>query len=143
MSKRGVRALARAEGSVGEPQSSSRPSGMDSSLSAMHVLHLLLIRACWQMPPPPHSLHSLLLRACWQMLAPPHSLHSLLLRACWQMLDPPHSLHLFLCRACWQMLAPPHSLHWLLGLRVVYLEYILVVPTTVHPYGWSGLSLAP
>ena len=29
------------------------------------------------------------------------------------------------------------------GLRVVYLEYILVVPTTVHPYGWSGLSLAP
>ena len=30
---------------------------MESSLSALHVLHLLLIRACWQMPPPPHSLH--------------------------------------------------------------------------------------
>ena len=66
------------------PQSSSRPSGMDSSLSAMHVLHLLLIRLCWQTLPPPHSLHLLLLRACWQMLDPPHSLHSLLIRACWQ-----------------------------------------------------------
>ena len=36
----GSKALARAEGSVGAPQSSSRPSGMDSSLSAMHVLLL-------------------------------------------------------------------------------------------------------
>ena len=31
-------------------------------------LHLLLIRACWQMLDPPHSLHPLLLRVCWQML---------------------------------------------------------------------------
>ena len=54
----GSKALARAEGSVGAPQSSSRPSGMDSSLSAMHVLLLLRIRACWQILPPPHSLHS-------------------------------------------------------------------------------------
>ena len=52
----GVKALDRAEESVGVPQSSSRPSGMDSSLSAMHVLHLLLIRLCWQMLAPPHSL---------------------------------------------------------------------------------------
>ena len=79
---------------------------MDSSLSALHVLHLLRIRLCWQMLAPPHSLHVLLLRACWQMLAPPHSLHPLLLRACQQMLDPAHSLHRLLCRLCWQMLAP-------------------------------------
>ena len=46
---------------MGAPQSSSRPSGMDSSLSAMHVLHLLLIRLCWQMLPPPHS------RVCLQL----------------------------------------------------------------------------
>ena len=70
----GQKALAMAEGSVGVPQSSSRPSGMDSSLSAMHVLHLLLIRLCWQMLPPPHSLHCFLSRACWQMPAPPPSL---------------------------------------------------------------------
>ena len=42
---------------VGQVYSSSRPSGMDSSLSAMHVLHLLRMRLCWQMLPPPHSLH--------------------------------------------------------------------------------------
>ena len=61
----GGKALAMAEGSVNVPQSSSRPGGMDSSLSAMHVLHLLLLRACWQMLEPPHSLHKLLLRLCW------------------------------------------------------------------------------
>ena len=36
---------------MGEPQSSSRPSGMDSSLSASHVLQALRIRLCWQMAP--------------------------------------------------------------------------------------------
>ena len=56
----------------------------------MHSLHLLLIRRCWQMLPPPHSLHLLL---CWKMRA---------------LLAPAPS------RLCWQMLAPPHSLHWLL-----------------------------
>ena len=44
---------------------------MDSSLSALHVLHLLLLRLCWQMPPPPNSLHVLFIRLCWQMLPPP------------------------------------------------------------------------
>ena len=37
---------------------------MHSSLSALHVLHWLLIRMCWQMLPPPHSLHLLLCRLC-------------------------------------------------------------------------------
>ena len=32
-------------------------------MSALHVLHLLLIRRCWQMLAPPHSLHVLLCRA--------------------------------------------------------------------------------
>ena len=57
---------------------------MDSSLSALHVLHLLLLRLCWQMLPPPHSLHLLLCRLCWQMPPPPHSLHWLLNRLCSQ-----------------------------------------------------------
>ena len=30
----------------------------------LHSLHVLLIRACWQMPLPPHSLHVLLCQLC-------------------------------------------------------------------------------
>ena len=78
---------------------------MDSSLSALHVLHRLRIRLCWQMLPPPHSLHSLLLRACWQMLPPPHALHVLLIRLCWQMLPPPARVRSFLAD-------PPGRLGW-------------------------------
>ena len=53
----------------GQMSSSSRSGGIESSLSALHGLHLLLIRLCWLLAPP-HSLHSLLIRRCWQMLPP-------------------------------------------------------------------------
>ena len=65
-------------------------------MSALHVLRLLRIRLCWQVPTPPHSLHWLLRRKCWQTPSPPQSLQLLLLRACWQMLAPPQSLHLLI-----------------------------------------------
>ena len=95
----------------GRIQSSSRSGGIESSLSALHVLHRLLLRLCWQMLLPPHSLHSLSRRLCWQMLPPPHSIHVLLVRLCWQMPPPPHSLHSLFRRLCWQMPSPPQSLH--------------------------------
>ena len=99
--KRGAKGPGNGRGfRVDVPQSSSRPSGMDSSLSAMHVLHLSFLRLCWQMPSPPQSLHRYLCRLCWQMLAPLHSLRWLLTRACWHMLAPPHSLHWLICRLC-------------------------------------------
>ena len=48
--------LTLAEASVGRIESSSRSGGIDSALSAMHFLHLLLIRFCSQMLPlPPPS----------------------------------------------------------------------------------------
>ena len=93
---------------MGHIQSSSRPGGIESSLSALHVLHLLLLRLCWQMPDPPHSLHAVPVtcssQLCWQMIS----------RLCRQMFDPPHSLHALLPRLCWQMPDPLHSLHSLL-----------------------------
>ena len=47
--------------------SSSSPSGIDSSASTRHALHLLLLRWCSHRPPPPQSLHLLLSRLCGQM----------------------------------------------------------------------------
>ena len=79
------KALAMAETSVGVHQSSSRSGGIESSLSARHVLYLLLIRICTHThTSPSHSSHALLCRLCWQMLDPPHSLHRLVCRLCWQ-----------------------------------------------------------
>ena len=49
---------------MGGNQSTFRSGGMNSSLSALHVLHMLLCRPCWQMPSPPHSLHRFLCRLC-------------------------------------------------------------------------------
>ena len=42
------------------PQSSSRSGGIESSLFALHALHLSFRRLCSQMLPPPHSLHRVL-----------------------------------------------------------------------------------
>ena len=57
------------------PGRSPRPSGIDSSASSRHALHLLLSRWCSHRPPP-HSLQRLLLRLCSQMLDPAHSRHA-------------------------------------------------------------------
>ena len=50
---------ARDNARLGRIQSSSRSGGIESSVSAWHVLHLYRRRLCSQMPPPPHSLHEL------------------------------------------------------------------------------------
>ena len=83
-SPRGTSVSARV--SPNQKQSSSRSGGIESSLSARHVLYLLLIRICT------HT-HT----------SPSHSSHALLCRLCWQMLDPPHSLHWLVCQLCWQI----------------------------------------
>ena len=93
-------------------KSHCEPGCMDSSLSALHFLHWLLIRLrAQEMPTPPHSLHLLLCRFCSQILVPPHSWHALLLRLCSQALAPLHSLLHCRIRLCSCMPFPSRSQH--------------------------------
>ena len=68
----------RTEARVVRSQSSLRSGGVDSSLSALHCLQMLLTRLRSQKLAPPHSLHMLLIRLSAQMLDPLQSL----LRCC-------------------------------------------------------------